>query len=359
MSGGLRGGCTSRWWKSKVSEAASRVDQDDSGDDDEEDNTWREQSELAHPPPRSSDVGAGPSGHGSSSWTVVDINDPRCKEVLKKLDAAKEAEDKAYAIQREQAANRVAKKADRTEARVGARTRQATEARVEVRTRQATAASAECSAGRLHHLPPSPPPSPAGEEALTSGDEEVRAPICPALSTRHLPRAPTPATALHAFLRRHAFGEARARVALVQVSETSFNEDGARTLLHAFDGNLTGMLLADRAGSGKTVTTLLFLQQLAQAGKLSAQRPCLIVVPPNLRAQWRDEVRRWTPALKARAACPCVFVPPLGRTPPRLEPQTSGWLAHVKAFEQEHVHVNCRSRASLATGRPPLNLKCI
>ena len=89
------------------------------------------------------------------------------------------------------------------------------------------------------------------------------------------------------------------------------------------------MLLADRAGSGKTVTTLLFLQQLAQARHLSALKPCMIVVPPNLRAQWRDEVRRWTPDLGAPAACPYHW----GANPTRPEPQTPSRPALVKARE--------------------------
>eukprot|EP00964_Phaeocystis_antarctica_P094709 scaffold61356_cov98-Phaeocystis_antarctica.AAC.1 len=65
---------------------AAAISSDEDSDDD--DLTWRFVSEQTHPQPRSPDEGAGPSGHGSSSWAFVDINDPRNKHVLDKLAAA-------------------------------------------------------------------------------------------------------------------------------------------------------------------------------------------------------------------------------------------------------------------------------
>ena len=76
-----------------------------SSDEDSDDNdlTWRFVSEQTNPQPRSPDEGAGPSGHGSSSWAFVDINDPRNKHVLDKLAEADEAERSAEAVRRARA----------------------------------------------------------------------------------------------------------------------------------------------------------------------------------------------------------------------------------------------------------------
>ena len=72
-------------------------------DSDDDDLTWRFVSEETHPQPRSPDGGAGPSGHGSSSWKFVDIYDPRNKPVLDKLAEADEAEKNAEAVRRARA----------------------------------------------------------------------------------------------------------------------------------------------------------------------------------------------------------------------------------------------------------------
>ena len=72
-------------------------------DSDDDDLAWRFASEQSHPQPRSPDEGAGPSGHGSSSWAFVDINDLRNKRVLDELAVADTAEENAEAIRRARA----------------------------------------------------------------------------------------------------------------------------------------------------------------------------------------------------------------------------------------------------------------
>ena len=129
-----------------------------SSDEDSDDNdlTWRFVSEQTNPQPRSPDEGAGPSGHGSSSWAFVDINDPRNKHVLDKLAEADEAERSAEAVRRARADKNAG-----TKARAKARRQQDA----------ATATFAKYSDGPL---PPSPPPSPLSDlPPMTAADEEM------------------------------------------------------------------------------------------------------------------------------------------------------------------------------------------
>ena len=78
-----------------------------SGEDTDDDLSWRRLAEQTQPPPRSAaeppDEGAGPSGHGSLSWTHVDVKDPRNEPVLRKLAEADAAEKEAEAIRRARA----------------------------------------------------------------------------------------------------------------------------------------------------------------------------------------------------------------------------------------------------------------
>ena len=164
--------------KAPAAQAAASSADEDSDDDDL---TWRFVAEHAHPPPtqgaEASDEGAGPSGHGPSSWAFVSSNDPRCERVLDKLSEADEAERNAEAVRRA----RVEKKAE-TKARAKARRRQQDEA---------TGAFAEYSGGPL---PPSPPPSPPSDQPpLTAADEEMvqQLLVDPEVSQSHAPGPPS------------------------------------------------------------------------------------------------------------------------------------------------------------------------
>ena len=64
-----------------------------SGEDTDDDLSWRRLAEQTQPPPRSaaepSDEGAGPSGHGSLSWTHVDDKDPEYVPVGQRASAGR------------------------------------------------------------------------------------------------------------------------------------------------------------------------------------------------------------------------------------------------------------------------------
>lgn len=89
-----------------------------SDEDTDDDTTWRCVAAHALPPPRSaaepSDEGAGPSGHGSLSWTFVDVNDPRCEPILAKLAEGDAAEKEAEATRRERAGKKAETMAKRS-----------------------------------------------------------------------------------------------------------------------------------------------------------------------------------------------------------------------------------------------------
>jgi len=65
-----------------------------------------------------------------------------------------------------------------------------------------------------------------------------------------------------------------------------------------------GVLLADDMGPGKTVQILAHLQKLKKNGKTS-----LVVVPASLLENWRIEVRKFTPDLKAAVLHPQMMQP--------------------------------------------------
>ena len=88
-----------------------------------------------------------------ANWMYVDVNDPRCQRVLKKLEEADAAREKEAAFRRAQAEQRAA-----TQERLRAR-RQA--------VKDAAASSSEGS------RPPSPPPSPPSDPPPTAVDEET------------------------------------------------------------------------------------------------------------------------------------------------------------------------------------------
>lgn len=52
-------------------------------------------------------------------------------------------------------------------------------------------------------------------------------------------------------------------------------------------------LIAHEQGTGKTITGIMLAQSLVQNGV----RPVLVVVPPSLRVNWRDEFAKWAPSL--------------------------------------------------------------
>ncbi len=57
-----------------------------------------------------------------------------------------------------------------------------------------------------------------------------------------------------------------------------------------------GGCLADDMGTGKTFTTLAFLQSLKERGE--TRRPSLLVLPRSLVFNWEREAARWTPSLR-------------------------------------------------------------
>ncbi len=74
----------------------------------------------------------------------------------------------------------------------------------------------------------------------------------------------------------------------------AYQRDGLAWLGFLADAGLGGVL-ADDMGLGKTVQVLAHLLAEKQRGRL--ERPALIVAPTSLVANWRDEARRFAPAL--------------------------------------------------------------
>ncbi|MBA5248703.1 MAG: hypothetical protein FE834_04090 [Gammaproteobacteria bacterium] len=81
----------------------------------------------------------------------------------------------------------------------------------------------------------------------------------------------------------------------LQTTLRDYQQTGLNWLNFLFDFNFSG-ILADDMGLGKTLQTLTHLSYLKTQKKLS--KPVLIVVPTSLIANWRNEVKRWTPNLK-------------------------------------------------------------
>ena len=63
---------------------------------------------------------------------------------------------------------------------------------------------------------------------------------------------------------------------------------------------LPGSLLADDMGLGKTLQCACLLQYLRDQGHISKAKPALVVVPFSVMRNWRSELQRWTPSLRAR-----------------------------------------------------------
>ena len=77
-----------------------------------------------------------------------------------------------------------------------------------------------------------------------------------------------------------------------------------------------GACLADDMGLGKTIQILSLLLALKESGKPST-KPSLLVLPASLLANWKAEIKRFTPTLKA------FFIHPLGDG--KSSPCRHGW----------------------------------
>ena len=73
-----------------------------------------------------------------------------------------------------------------------------------------------------------------------------------------------------------------------------YQQDGINWLNFLFEFKFGG-ILADDMGLGKTIQTLTHLSRLKENGKLN--KPCLIVMPTSLIANWKNEVKKFTPNL--------------------------------------------------------------
>ncbi|MBI5364708.1 MAG: DEAD/DEAH box helicase [Planctomycetes bacterium] len=88
-----------------------------------------------------------------------------------------------------------------------------------------------------------------------------------------------------------------------------YQEAGVRWLHVCAELGL-GACLADDMGLGKTVQVLaLLLVRRAQRAPGSSARPSLLVAPASLLANWKSELERFTPSLKARIAHPSALPP--------------------------------------------------
>ncbi|GIX63224.1 SWI2/SNF2-containing protein RAD26 [Babesia caballi] len=103
-----------------------------------------------------------------------------------------------------------------------------------------------------------------------------------------------------------------------------------------------GGILADEMGLGKTITVLSFLNALtfsAESEKLDVgeRLDVLIVCPITLIAQWKDEMRKWTPLLKA-----VVFHGALGSSNKHLifgKIKKCKYRALITSYETLRVHI--------------------
>ncbi|MEA3227966.1 MAG: DEAD/DEAH box helicase, partial [Campylobacterota bacterium] len=81
---------------------------------------------------------------------------------------------------------------------------------------------------------------------------------------------------------------------VLNASLRDYQQDGLNWLQFLFEFNFGG-ILADDMGLGKTIQTLAHLSKLKEDGKLTG--PSLIVMPTSLIANWKNEVKKFTPNL--------------------------------------------------------------
>ncbi len=74
-----------------------------------------------------------------------------------------------------------------------------------------------------------------------------------------------------------------------------YQQDGLNWLNFLYEFGFSG-ILADDMGLGKTIQTLSHLSRLKEDGKLT--KPSLIVMPTSLIANWKNEVKKFTPNLR-------------------------------------------------------------
>lgn len=77
-----------------------------------------------------------------------------------------------------------------------------------------------------------------------------------------------------------------------------YQRDGA-LWLHILSGLGLGACLADDMGLGKTIQVLALLLAQRKLAKGASLRPCILVAPASLLANWRAEIDRFAPSLKA------------------------------------------------------------
>lgn len=77
-----------------------------------------------------------------------------------------------------------------------------------------------------------------------------------------------------------------------------YQRDGAQWL-HILSELGLGACLADDMGLGKTIQVLALLLAQRKLAKGASLRPCILVAPASLLANWRAEIERFAPSLKA------------------------------------------------------------
>ena len=86
----------------------------------------------------------------------------------------------------------------------------------------------------------------------------------------------------------------------VEATLRDYQLDGYRWLSFLLDHDLGG-ILADDMGLGKTLQVLTAAERLRAEGRLSPEKPLLVVAPASVVATWQREAARFTPRLEVAA----------------------------------------------------------